>query len=258
MAFVYVFAASKFEYAPVKRLMRLPDNEPITAEGKPGQIGPNRILLFATGVGPSRGRSCASAAFQTDSSGPTAISLPDAAIVIGLCGGVSASVRESELVLYTESHSTQSSETLSPSKALTERLRAVLEQKEISCKSVVGITTTRVATTREAKKQLSTTGAHVVDMESYEIIRAANRVRVPVAVLRVVSDGLDRQMPDFNRAMKSNGQVDPRVAAVVCLRRPIVTAKLFAIGRKAMEQLSRALAIVLPADAYALSHRADR
>jgi nucleoside phosphorylase len=257
MALVYVFAASKLEYSPVKRLMRLPDNEPITAGGKTGRIGSNEIVLFAMGVGPSRARKCADSAFQTNSRGLTDHSFPDAAVVIGLCGGVSPSVRESELVLYSENQSTQSSQTLAPSKALTEGLRAVLEQKEIPCKSVVGITTGRVATTREEKKELAASGAHVVDMESYEIVAAANRVRVSVAVLRVVSDGLDRPMPDFNRAMKPNGDVDPRLAAVVCLRRPIVTAKLFAIGRRAMQQLSRALAIVLPADAYALSFRAD-
>ena len=45
-------------------------------------------------------------------------------------------------------------------------------------------------------------------MESYEIVAAALQARLPVAVIRVVSDSLDRQIPDFNLALEDNGEIN--------------------------------------------------
>jgi nucleoside phosphorylase len=58
-----------------------------------------------------------------------------------------------------------------------------------------------VASTKDDKLQLAATGAQVVDMESYEVLSAAHKLGIPAIVVRVVSDSLDRKLPDFNRAL---------------------------------------------------------
>jgi nucleoside phosphorylase len=70
---------------------------------------------------------------------------------------------------------------------------------------VIGITSPRVAITKDDKLRLARSGAQVVDMESYDILLAAQECSAPAAVVRVVSDSLDRRLPDFNRALNPDG-----------------------------------------------------
>ena len=88
-------------------------------------------------------------------------------------------------------------------------------------------------------------------MESYPIVAAALTVGVPAMVLRVVSDSLDRDLPDFNRALNDAGALDGRKALKIALGSPWQTAKLLAANKRAMQHLSKALEIVLPAACFA-------
>ena len=84
---------------------------------------------------------------------------------------------------------------------LYECFSKVLESKGLACERVVDVTSSRVATQLKERLALAESGAIVIDMESYEIVAAANCAGVPAAVLRVVSDSLDCKMPDFDRAL---------------------------------------------------------
>jgi nucleoside phosphorylase len=211
------------------------------------------VVLFSTGIGPNRARTCADMVFshRAATTSGHSFTVPDAAIIIGLCGGLSPRVGETDLVIYNESLSTEPGKVgLACSLELIARLNSVLQSKGLVCTSVVGITSPRVATTSVEKHTLAKSGAQVVDMESYEIIVAASRAGVPVAAVRVISDGLDRAMPDFNRAMKPNGDIDARIAARICLSHPIVTTRLFAASRRAIQKLGKAAEAILTADIY--------
>jgi hypothetical protein len=91
----------------------------------------------------------------------------------------------------------------------------------------------------------------VVDMESYSILGAAATAGVPAAVLRVVSDSMDRNLPDFNRALNDTGGLDGRKALRVALGSPLTTARLLAANRRAMQGLTKALEVVLKARCFA-------
>ena len=123
----------------------------------------------------------------------------------------------------------------------------LLNSKGIECRAVVGITSPRVATSRAEDLQLASAGAHVVDMESYQVISAGNQAQTPVAVIRVVSDSLDRVMPDFNRALKPDGEVDSLKVARIFLGSPITSLKLLSIFRGSTQKLKEALEFILPA-----------
>jgi hypothetical protein len=64
---------------------------------------------------------------------------------------------------------------------------------------------------------------------------------VPLVVLRVVSDSIDRTLPDLNRALDDGGALDNRKALKVALASPLRTARLLAANRRAMQRLKPAL-----------------
>ena len=176
------------------------------------------------------------------------------ALAIGLCGGLNTSLAEGDIVAYSECLSTDDDKTsLSCSNSITNSITALLQGSDIRCDRVVGITSSRIATKRSERLALAERGAAVVDMESHSILQAAAAVKIPAAILRVVSDSIDRQLPDFNRALNDRGGLDGRKALKVALGSPWNTAKLLAENKRAMQRLSGALEIVLKAGSFPLS-----
>ena len=155
-------------------------------------VGRNHLDLRITGMGPQLARSTAAQALRpwtVRSAVALAAEKPDAVLVVGLCGGLKESLPGSRLVLYTGCLSTANGQAaLECSPSITHRLRELLSSQGMACDAVVGITSARIAVTAENRISLAQAGADVVDMESYEILAAANQAGVPAAVLRVVGD----------------------------------------------------------------------
>ncbi len=236
MSLVYVFAASPMEGQPVRKLAERADSE------SPLRCGDNDVVLTVTGMGPKNARNKAEAALGKAHG--TAARTPDAILVIGLCGGLSASLSERQIVAYSDCRSTDPCEpVLACSPALTDAILRRLEASTIPCERVRGLTSARIATTRSERLALADSGATVVDMESYPILKAAG---IPAAVLRVVADSVDRELPDFNRALDDQGGLDGRKALKVALGSPLRTARLLGANKRAIEQLGNALEAVVP------------
>jgi nucleoside phosphorylase len=173
---------------------------------------------------------------------------PDAVVIIGLCGGLTADLPEESIVLYDACVSTEEgSRRLACSSALTSSAARILESSHVAHKRVTGVTSSRIAINRAEKSALATHGAQVVDMESYPILDVALLAGVPAIVLRVVSDALDRNLPNFNRALKESGGLDNRKALSVAIGSPVATFRLLAANKRAMQRLSGAVEAVLKA-----------
>src|SRR5438034_6487370 len=82
-------------------------------------------------------------------------------------------------------------------------------------------------------------------MESYEVIAADNQAALPVVVIRVVSDSLDRRIPDFNLVLQENGEINSLSLLKVAIGSPIFTAKVLAASRRALGKLKTVLAVFL-------------
>jgi nucleoside phosphorylase len=237
MSLVYVFAASAMEGEPVQKIA-VPSNSSLSS-----RCGPNDLVLVIGGMGPKKARSKAEAAFATGK--------PDSVLVIGLCGGLTPSLPEGRVVAYTGCQSTEDRNALLYcSDIIVDSIIELLKSSSIPCDRVVGITSSRIATTRDERVALARYGASVVDMESYSIVKAASKVGIPAVVLRVVGDSIDRELPDFNRALNDAGGIDGRKALKVALGSPLRTAKLLAASRRAMQHLAGALEIVLKAGCF--------
>lgn len=171
---------------------------------------------------------------------------PDAVIVIGVCGGLTEAVPRGRIVVYGECLSAGDWQPPLPCASIvTKAILETLHQHGIACDQVTGITSARIATTKQDRLSLAETGAAVVDMESYDILAIAASAGVPAAVLRVASDSMDTTMPDFNRALNAEGGIRNLKALAVALRSPLSTLRLVAATRHAMEQLGPAVKLVL-------------
>ena len=113
---------------------------------------------------------------------------------------------------------------------------------------MIGITSPQIAITRDDKLGLARAGAQVVDMESYAILFAARQAGVPATVVRVVSDSLDRKLPDLNPALNADGSINKGRALRIMLGSPLLTARAIAANNRAARHLAKALSVVLSAD----------
>lgn len=248
MPLVYIFASSKMEAQPVLALA--PKNTPMP-KGRPVMVGAgaNRFELIVTGMGTGNARIKANAALGTDRE-PPSDRKPDAILVIGLCGGLTEEMREDRIVAYTDCLSAEKSPPLQCSDELTSAITGVLQQHRISCARVTGITSPRIASNRSEKQALARLGASVVDMETYQILSAAARAGIPSAVLRIVGDPLDTNIPDFNSALDANGGLIGSKAIWVALGSPFETWHLLAMNKRAMARLAPAVKLILESNCF--------
>ena len=218
----------------------------------------NTLTLIISGMGPRKAMDAAQAALngardQARVEG-TGADKAEAVLVIGLCGGLAESLSEGRIVAYTSCLSTDpAKKQIATDQQITNRIIETLASSNIPCAKVAGLTSPQIATNREHRRRLAQTGAAAVDMETYAVLSGAARAGVPAAVLRVVSDSLDRELPDLNRALNDDGALDGRKALAVAIGSPLRTLRLLAANKRAMKNLSDALRIVLPSDCFSFS-----
>jgi hypothetical protein len=247
---ILVFAASKMEADPVARRLGVSRWNSGSHAG-PIVAGPNQLTFFITGIGPKLAGKRASEILLSASrtAGDQQNEKPDAAIVIGVCGGLTELLPETTIVTYSSCLSAMNEGIVCPcAPQLSAQITALLNAQNVPCRSVIGITSPRVAVTKDDKLRLARSGAQVVDMESYDILLAAQECGVPAAVVRVVSDSLDRRLPDFNRALNPDGSVNNGKVLRVMLGSPLLTARAFTANKRAARHLANALSVVLSAD----------
>lgn len=252
MSRIFILAASKTELDPLAKLMGV-SRWSSNSHAGPISAGPNQLEFFISGIGPKQAREHAadilSPTAPSPNSGDRQKEKPDIAIVIGLCGGLTESLPETTIVNYSSCVNAVNGGKSSPCAAdLSAKVTELLNGQNVPCQSVTGITSSRIAIRKEEKLQLARTGAQVVDMESYEILSAAHKAGVPAAVVRVVSDSLDRRLPDLNPALNADGSINKGKALLIMLGSPILTVRAIAANNRAARHLAKALSAVLSSD----------
>jgi adenosylhomocysteine nucleosidase len=93
------------------------------------------------------------------------------------------------------------------------------------------LTTDHVVNTATEKNCLSAF-AEAVDMESFAILHAANKKNLPSAVVRVISDSFDRDMPaDIDTIVDPRGHVKIASAVRYVVKHPLLVPALMRLGR---------------------------
>ncbi len=105
----------------------------------------------------------------------------------------------------------------------------------------VGVTCDRVITTVREKQQLGDRyGGQVVDMEGFSLLEELSRLapKCSVAMLRVISDGCDRDLPDISNAIRSDGSLSPWAIARSFATQPIAARRLVSGSLKGLKALN--------------------
>ena len=251
MSRIYVFTAMNTEANAILQLAESKGTHQNYVSGVPIHVGSNELHVILSGMGPKKAKASATQALRPwlEHNRPSLAShpKPDFVLVTGLCGGLTELVEKGQIVAYSNCLADWKEPALVCGASLTQCLPEILTRHGIACRVVDGVTSSRIATNRSSREVLSRSGASVVDMESYELLAVAASCEIPAAVLRIVGDSFDQQLPNFNRAIDADGNFDGHKALAVALGSPVRTLRLMASNKHALRQLAPALRIVLSA-----------
>lgn len=138
-------------------------------------------------------------------------------LVMGLCGSLSAQYRAGAAVLYQACH-TVDDQTANCDPRFSDWIAT---QIPAELPRVQALTSPRFISSAAEKQQLAT--AHktdVVDMEGAAILAALLPLKVRVAMLRVVSDGSEWDMPNLTTAIRVNGRLSPSRLLIEMAQQP--------------------------------------
>ncbi len=166
-------------------------------------------------------------------------------LMMGLCGGLAPAFTVGNVVLY-ESCIT-SHDPLAPAfscdRSLTAAIQATLGN---SVKLVRAVTSDRVISRALEKQALGQQfHADVVDMEGITALKILTQIGVKVAMLRVVSDDCQADIPNLANAFDANGSLKPTTLAIAMMREPIAAIRLIRGSTKGLKILQNLTARLL-------------
>ncbi|OKH20475.1 phosphorylase [Nostoc calcicola FACHB-389] len=164
-------------------------------------------------------------------------------LIVGLCGSLSSSYGVGDLVLYQDC--VYQGKRQECDRSFTAQLYSALATPDSPLNLVKGLTSDRVIWSAAEKRRLGETLAvDVVDMEGFTALEFFNAAAVPVAMLRVVSDNCQHDIPDLTGAIDSDGSLRPLALAMAMIRQPVAATRLIRgslIGLKVLEQVTNQL-----------------
>ncbi|MCW5314920.1 phosphorylase [Nostoc sp. KVJ3] len=165
-------------------------------------------------------------------------------LIMGICGSLSDRHTVGDIVLYEDC--LFSGKRQECDRTFTTQLHSLLAQKAYLVKSM---TSDRVIWSAVEKRHLGETlAADVVDMEGFTALEFFNEVEVAVAMLRVVSDNCQHDIPDLTPAINSDGSLNPFPLAMAMLRQPLAATRLIRgslTALKVLEQVTNRLFLAL-------------
>lgn len=167
---------------------------------------------------------------------------PTRLLLMGLGGSLSPQLKVGEIVLLkgciyapTPSETGSSKYDRNLSNLLYHRL-----PKKV--RLVTGLSSDRIICSASEKLQLGQTyGADVVEMEGFAVLEAFRQAGIAVAMLRVISDSAEHNIPDLTSAFDSDGSLKPFPLAMSMLRSPIASFRLIQgslIGLRKLQQVT--------------------
>lgn len=143
-------------------------------------------------------------------------------LVMGLAGAVSARLTLGQVVVY---QSCSDGEGIRKTDlAWSQHLSQCLDAPLINA-----YTSPELVSNTQAKADLQQkTGAAVVDMEGGPILAFGARFNIPVAMVRVISDTANQDLPDLSKAIGVDGSLNPFLLTWAFLQKPFAAGHLIA------------------------------
>ncbi|AIE73360.1 MULTISPECIES: hypothetical protein [unclassified Synechocystis] len=168
---------------------------------------------------------------------------PQALLVMGVTGSLSPHYGIGQMVWVEECQfwrdGNNSEQKYVGDRRLMEQINQLLgNQWEIPL--VKGITVSQVVCRGEEKRLLGQqSAAEVVDMENTAVLAFGAKMQIPVAIVRVVSDTVDQDLPDLSKAFDAQGVLQPLPLAKALLSRPLAGGHLISGSLRACGQLTK-------------------
>ncbi len=115
-------------------------------------------------------------------------------------------------------------------------------KNELNLKSflVQGLTCDRLINLATEKQELfKQTRTEVIDMEGYILLDELAKIKVKLAILRVISDDVNHNIPDLNSAFSPEGKLKPFTLAFGLLFNPVAGLRLIKHSLKALKILEK-------------------
>jgi hypothetical protein len=161
-------------------------------------------------------------------------------LIMGICGSLSDRYKVGDIVLYQDC--IYQGKLLECDRTFTAQLHSSISKKVSLVKS---LTSDRMIWSAAEKLHLGETlAADVVDMEGFTALEFFNVGGVAVAMLRVVSDDCQHDIPDLTSAINSDGSLNPFPLAMAMLRQPLAATRLIRgslTALKVLEQVTNLL-----------------
>ncbi|MBE9225637.1 phosphorylase [Phormidium sp. LEGE 05292] len=147
---------------------------------------------------------------------------PSKVLIMGLCGSLSPKYGVGNVVLYESCR--YGGEVWECDRIFTSQLYQQLKTKVALVKS---LTSDSVVYSASEKRLLAeTSSAEVVDMEGFAALNVLSQRGISVAILRVVSDDSQHNIPNLNSAINEEGNLQPLPLAWEMITQPIAAFNL--------------------------------
>jgi len=158
-------------------------------------------------------------------------------LLMGLCGSLTSHYRIGHVVLYhgCVCRTNRSPQLLRCDPELTTLLQDTLQ---LATPQARALTSDRLVWSAAEKQQLHHEyQAEVVDMEGYAALQVLSPAKIPVAMIRVVSDDCDHDLPDLHSALDPDGALQPLPLAMGLLQQPLAAARLIRGSLRGLQAL---------------------
>lgn len=164
-------------------------------------------------------------------------------LLMGLSGSLSPNYEVGEGIIYQGCGYLDSDEQWNYL-TCNSRLKQTL-MTQFDLKLVKGMSSDRLISKREEKQQLGKIySVEAIDMESFAVLSFFQEKGIPVAILRVISDDCQQNLPDLGEVFNSQGELKPFYLALKMAQNPKDSLRLIQsslIALKALKRLTQAM-----------------
>ncbi len=157
-------------------------------------------------------------------------------VMMGLCGSLSEKYSVGDVVLYQSCFDPHKGITLETDRELTTTIHHHLPSAFL----VTSYTSDRVINLASEKRQLyHTYTTDVVDMEGFSYLQLLQNHNIAVAILRVISDDPQHDIPDLSQAINKQGQLKILPLTVAMLKQPFAATQLIKGSLNGLNKLEK-------------------
>ncbi len=155
-------------------------------------------------------------------------------VMMGLCGGLSKQYSVGDVVLYQSCFDPHKQISLETDRELTTTIHDYLPSASL----VTSYTSDRVVNLASEKQQIYRTyQTDVVDMEGFSYLQLLQKQNIAVAILRVISDDPQHDIPDLTQAISDQGELKILPLTVTMLKHPLAAIQLIKGSLKGLKKL---------------------